>query len=67
MELKKEQGDTEIMIRQIQVGQKVKKRQDLKRKRKEEKIFRIVSMYQEYFNNNDILTYLKILGHNINL
>lgn len=67
VELKKEQSDSEIMIRQIQVGQKVKKGQDPKRKKREEQIFQIVSRYQEYVDNNDVLTYLRSLGHNINL
>ena len=35
----KEQGDAEIMIRQIQVGQKVKNGQDPKRKKKRRTIF----------------------------
>lgn len=67
VELKKEQGDTEILIRQIQIGQIVRKGQDQKRKKREEQIFNIVSTYLEYTQNDEVLKYLKSIGHNIQL
>ena len=66
-ELKKEQADTEIMIRQLHLGHKIRKGQDPKRKKREEKILTIVSNYDQYVQNDDILTYLDSLGHYINL
>ena len=65
VELQKEQADVEILIRQLQLGQKIRKYRDPKRKMIEEKIANIVSKYNEYIENNDILTYLKSLSYNI--
>lgn len=66
-ELKKEQADTETMLRQLENGQRVKKGQDPQRKHKEDRIFDMVSRYEEYNQNDDVLTYLRSLGHNIEL
>ena len=53
------------MIRQLQLGQKIRKCQDHKRRKKEERILAIVSKYDEYKNNDDVHTYLKALSHNV--
>lgn len=66
-ELQKEQQDAEITLRQLQIGQKVRKGQSRQRKKYEEQIFNIVAMYEDYYENNDILTYLENIGHNIKL
>lgn len=66
-ELKKEQGDTEIMLRQLQLNQRVKKNQDKKRRDKDEKIRTTVEKYYNYLHDDDVLTYLKNVGYNIKL
>ncbi|XP_053946208.1 uncharacterized protein LOC128855375 [Anastrepha ludens] len=66
-ELQKEQSDTEIMMRQLQSGQQVKKNKYSKRLKHEQRIFNIVSKYHEYVDNNDIVTYLKTLGYYIRM
>ena len=66
-EMQKEQADSEIMLRQLQLGQKVKKLQDLKHRVYNERLKNIVSQYHNFAENNDVLTYLKNIGHNIHL
>lgn len=66
-ELQKEQADTEILLRQLQSGQKVRKSTDPKRKKREERLYNVVSTYHTYVQNNDIITYLKNVGYNIRL
>ena len=65
-ELKKEQADTEIMIRQLQLGQEVKKGKDPKRRLKEERLLSIVLQYNDYLERNDVIQYLKNIGYYIN-
>ena len=67
MEIKKEQADTEILLRQLQLGQKVRKVQDPNRKKKEEKLFALVSQYYEYVENDDVMSYLKNISNIIRL
>ena len=62
VELKKEQDDVEIMIRQLQLGQRIKKLQDPARKQREERIFNIVNNYYNYVQNLDVINYLQNLG-----
>ena len=45
-ELQKEQSDAETIIRQLQLGQKVRKGQSRQRRKYEEQIFNIVSTYE---------------------
>ena len=66
-ELKKEQSDTESMLRDLGLGKRIRKGQDPKRRRKENAIFTLVSKYEEYVNNQDVMTYLKSIGYNIRL
>ena len=44
------------MLRQLQLGQKIRKNQDPMRKRKQERIFNIFNSYQNYVANHDVLT-----------
>ena len=66
-ELQKEQSDVEIMIRQLQLGQKVRKSKDPIRKQKDERIFNIVNNFHNYVQNNEVMMYLKNIGLNIRL
>lgn len=66
-ELKKEQADTEIMYRQLQLGQKIRKNKDSMRKQKEERLFNITNNYHNYVENNDIMSYLRNIGSNVRL
>ena len=61
--LKKEQAGTETMLRQLELGQRIRKGQDLKRRKKKEKVFAIVLKYDEYIENNEVNKYLKAIGH----
>lgn len=67
VELAKEQADSEIMLRQLQLGQKIRKGQDHRRKRIEERITNIVSKYYDYVNNDDVKTYLASLSYNVKM
>ena len=64
-ELKKEQANTEIGLRQIQLSLKIKKLQDPKSKWREEQIFNVVNSYPTYVANGNELNYLRNIGHNI--
>ena len=64
-ELAKEQADTDIMLRQIELGQKVRRGRDNDRKRREDKILNIVVKNEDYRRRYDIKTYLKTIGYNI--
>ena len=55
------------MIRQLQLGQKVRKSKDPIRKQKDERIFNIVNNFHNYVQNNEIMMYLKNIGLNIRL
>ncbi|KAL7288284.1 hypothetical protein TKK_0017622 [Trichogramma kaykai] len=64
-EIKKKQAGTEILLRQLQLGQKVWKGQDPQRKKKEEKLFSLVSQY--YVEHDDVMSYLKNISTIIRL
>ena len=66
-ELKKEQADSEVMMRQLNLGQRIRKGQDPKRRRREDRIFSIVGEYDQYVANNEVSEYLKLIGHNLKL
>lgn len=57
-EMQKEQADTECMLQQLELGQKIRKGTDLRQKRAEERISAIVARYHEYVENDDVVTYL---------
>ena len=62
-ELQHEQGDTESMIRQLNLGQKIKNPTSARRRNFEERIFNIVQRHQEYVENDTIIDYLKAIGY----
>lgn len=64
-ELRKEQADTEIMLLQLQLGQRIRKGLDRRRREIEENILNVVQQYEEYKQRGDIITYLKTIGHHI--
>ena len=66
-ELQTEQGDTETMIRELELGRKLKKGQERSRKKNNERIRNIVNEYEKYKRNDEILKYLKTIGYYINL
>lgn len=66
-ELKKEQADCEIMLRQLQLGQRIRRGPDRRRRQIEDQLYRTVLKYEEYLNNRDISTYLKTVGYNIKM
>lgn len=61
-ELFKEQKDTEVMLQQLAIGQRIKKTQPFKHRRKEENIFAIVRNFQEYFRLENVMEFLKNVG-----
>ena len=62
-ELGKEQAVTEVMLRQVELGQKIKKRQDTKKKQRKDQIYNEVATYNDI---EDIYQYLKNIGYNVN-
>ena len=54
------------MLRQLQLGQQVKKGKVPKRRLKEERFMSIVLQYSDYLERNDVTTYLKNIGNYIN-
>lgn len=66
-EMQKEQADVEIMKRQLQLGQKVRKNPDPKRILKEEEMYAMVSDYDQHFEDDEVLEFLKNVGYNIRL
>lgn len=65
--MQKEQADVEIMKRQLQLGQKVRKNPDPKRILKEEEMYAMVSDYDQHFEDDEVLEFLKNVGYNIRL
>jgi len=64
-EFGKEQADTECMLRQLNLEQKNKKCRNKVQLKIEERIYNIVSKYDEFVYNNDIIAYLTAIGHNL--
>lgn len=64
-ELQKEQSDTETMLRQLSIGQKIKKSRDKRRQTQEDRISNIVHNYQNHVDSDDILGYLKAIGFHL--
>lgn len=64
-ELQKEQADTEIMMRQLQLDQRVRKGIDRKRREYEEHLAAVVKNYSKYIEDNDVLSYLRTVGYHI--
>ena len=53
------------MLRQLQLGQRIRKGQDKTRREKQEQIRTIVEAYHRYLNEDEILTYLKNIGYHV--
>ena len=64
-ELRKEQADTEIMQRQLQLGQRIRKGVERKRRETEEQIMNVVNAYHTYVQGNDVYSYLKTIGYQV--
>lgn len=62
-EILKEQADTELMIDQLALGQRVKKVKDRKRRQKEARIFQIVNSFNTYLQQGNVMDYLRNIGH----
>lgn len=62
-ELQKEQADVEYILRELSLGKRVKEMPKNSYRKKEEKIFNIVSSYNEYVEEEDQLSYLKKIGY----
>ena len=64
-ELEKEQVDSEVMLWQLDLGQRMRKGQDPKRRKREDRIFAIAGEYNQYVTNNKVSKYLKLIVHNL--
>jgi len=64
-ELQKEQADTEIILQQLQLGQRVKKVRSGRQEQLERHIHAIVSQYDEYEANDNVMCYLRAVGYNL--
>ncbi|XP_051157755.1 uncharacterized protein LOC127279449 [Leptopilina boulardi] len=64
-ELQNEQGDTDTMLRQLSIGQIIKKSRDKKRQMMEDRIFNIVNSYETFLQKDNILGYLKAIGYHL--
>lgn len=65
--LKKEQSDTEVMFCQLQLGHRVRRGISKKRLERERHISAVIAPYQDYVDNDDVLTCLRKLGHYVKL
>lgn len=61
-EMLKEQVDSEVMLDQLAIGQRVKKIRDQKCREKETRIYAIVLLFDTYLENNNVMEYLKNVG-----
>ncbi|CAB0041612.1 unnamed protein product [Trichogramma brassicae] len=66
-ELQHEQGDTQTLLRQIQLGQAVRKKPDGHFVAVKDRIMNIVMRYDEYVEDDSQLKYIKDLGHYLHL
>ncbi|CAB0035794.1 unnamed protein product [Trichogramma brassicae] len=66
-ELQHEQGDTETILHQIDLGQTVREMPKGKLQEVEDRISNIVRRYDEYVEEDNVLKYLKDLGHYMHL
>lgn len=64
-ELQREQGDTEAMLRQLSLGQKIRKPPEPRRRIIENRIFNVVSQFQNYIDEDDFNGYLRSIGCNL--
>ena len=64
-ELKKEQEESEGMLRQLGLGQRIRRVTEKKRREREQEISNLVHDYDEYDHRNNICVYLKNIGYQI--
>lgn len=64
-ELQKEQASTDTMLRQLNLGQRIKKTRTTAQKRLETSIYNVVSRYDNYVEEGGNLHYLKSIAHHI--
>ena len=65
VELQKEQADTEVMFRELDMGRKIKRKEAKSRVKAEERIVNIVKEYEEKEEDVEIAEYLRAIGYNI--
>lgn len=66
VELQKEQGDTEAMFRELDLGRKIKRSENLSRLKTEERLYNVVRQYEmRQEEEGGISQYLRDVGHNI--
>ena len=66
-ELQKEQADVEYILRELDLGKKVKKLPTSKQQKIEERISTVVSNYHTYVEKENELEYIKIIGSRCSL
>ena len=66
VELQKEQSDTESMIRELQIGRRVKRPREKSRHQRDDAIYDIVAEYANYVEENNVLGYLRSLSYYVN-
>ena len=66
-EIQKEQADTEIALAELSLGRRVKQAPRRKWVELNTRIQNISEQYETYKDNNEVLAYLKAIGHNIAL
>lgn len=66
-EFQKEQGDTETVLLELRMGRKVKRAPQKKWRDLQDRIRAVVNDYNTYKENDDILGYLRTLGHHFQL
>ena len=64
-ELKKKQADSKVMLQQLNFGQRIRKGQYPKRRRREDRMFAMVGEYNQYVANNELSNNSKLIGHNL--
>lgn len=63
-ELQDEQAKTDYDLRALEMGQTLSNRQKTKsQKQTDERIFYVVSQFQEFYDTDRLLRYLEILGY----
>lgn len=65
MELIDEQGKTDYDLRELEMGHKIRNYKKKSQINYEERIYDIVTKFDEFYRTNRLLDYLKILGCHI--
>lgn len=64
-EFRKEQHDTAVMVRELRLGRSVKVPQKRKYAALNRRLRLVAEEYQQYRDDEDVLSYLRRCGHNI--